>query len=163
MRSEAVALRCRALLGEGDAAERQYAAAVHLHRERDELPFERARTELLYGEWLRRRHRRSDARPHLRSALDTFDRLGTRPWAERARDELRASGEGRGASADPAAHLTPQERQVTRLAATGLTNRDIAARLFLSPRTVGCHLSNAYPKLGVASRLELARLPGLPE
>ncbi|TDD53959.1 helix-turn-helix transcriptional regulator [Saccharopolyspora elongata] len=161
--AEAVALRCRALLSEGDVAERQYAAAVHLHREGDELPFERARTELLYGEWLRRRHRRTDSRPHLRSALDTFDRLGTRPWAERARDELRASGESRGASADPAARLTPQERQVARLAATGLTNRDIAARLFLSPRTVGYHLSNAYPKLGVASRLELARLPGLPE
>ncbi|MDA3649642.1 LuxR family transcriptional regulator [Saccharopolyspora indica] len=153
----AIAQRCRALLSEDP--EPHYAAAVRLHRDGDEVPFERARTELLYGEWLRRRQRRVDARVQLRSALESFERLSARPWAERAREELRATGESRPPTEQP--RLTPQERQVVRLAATGLTNRDIGAQLFLSPRTVGYHLSNAYAKLGVTSRLELAHLPGL--
>lgn len=153
----ATAQRCRALLSEDP--EPHYAAAVRLHRDGDEMPFERARTELLYGEWLRRRQRRVDARVQLRSALEIFERLGARPWVERAREELRATGESRTPASQP--RLTPQERQVVRLAATGLTNRDIGAQLYLSPRTVGYHLSNAYAKLGVTSRLELAYLPGL--
>ncbi|NYI05175.1 ATP-binding protein [Allostreptomyces psammosilenae] len=165
--AEAVTLRCRALLAPEDEAGPLYARAVALHEqavvphERGGRSFERARTELLYGEWLRRAGHRADARPPLRSALDVFERVCATPWADRARAELRATGEARPRrteEADPFARLTPQELQVVRLAATGLTNRDIGAQLFLSPRTVGYHLYNAYPKLGVASRAELARL-----
>ncbi|MCE6993361.1 AAA family ATPase [Saccharothrix sp. S26] len=154
--ARAVAARCRALLTDD---ERWYARAVDLHRAHEGRPFERARTELLYGEWLRRARRRADARPHLRSALAEFERLGATPWASRARTELRATGESRSAPGpDPLGTLTPQELQVVRLAAEGLSNRDIGAQLFLSPRTVGYHLYKAYPKLGVASRVELAKL-----
>ncbi|WP_433269201.1 ATP-binding protein [Actinosynnema sp. CS-041913] len=153
--ARAVALRCRALLTD---EERWFTEAVELHRTSGR-PFERARTELLYGEWLRRARRRNDARTHLRSALDAFDRLGATPWATRARTELRATGESRAQPGpDPLSTLTPQELQVVRLAAGGLSNRDIGAQLFLSPRTVGYHLYKAYPKLGVASRVELGRL-----
>ncbi|WP_367040341.1 LuxR C-terminal-related transcriptional regulator [Streptomyces sp. Je 1-332] len=158
--ARALAARCRALLAPETEAEAAYEEALALHVD-DGRPFERARTELLFGEWLRRAGRRSEARAPLRSALDTFELLASPPWAERARAELRATGESRvrhvGDEA-PLERLTPQERQVVRLAATGLTNRDIGAQLFLSPRTVGYHLYNAYPKLGVASRGELTRL-----
>ncbi|MEV3987066.1 helix-turn-helix transcriptional regulator [Nonomuraea sp. NPDC049758] len=157
--ARAVALRCRALLGPDGEAGEHYAHAVRLHR-RGGRPFERARTELLYGEWLRRARRRAEARSPLRSALEIFDRLGATPWAGRARAELRATGESApdGPPADALAALTPQELQVVRLAAAGVSNRDIAAQLFLSHRTVEYHLYKAYPKLGVASRQELARL-----
>ncbi|XVQ11331.1 helix-turn-helix transcriptional regulator [Spirillospora sp. CA-255316] len=164
--AEAIALRCTALVAaDAGEADRAFARAVELHR-RDgaSSPFERARTELLYGEWLRRARRRNDARPLLHSALDAFERLGAAPWAERARTELRAAGEsvaerdGADGTAGALASLTPQELQVVRLAASGLSNREIGAQLFLSPRTVGYHLYKAYPKLGVASRGELARL-----
>lgn len=153
--------RCRALLAEDAAAERHYLAALAVQAP----PFERARTSLLYGEWLRRARRRSAAIPQLRDARDTFERLGARPWADRAGNELRAAG---ARSADTPstdvtgpsgqAGLTSQERQIVRLAARGLSNKDIAAQLFLSPRTVGYHLYKAYPKLGVASRAELVAL-----
>jgi DNA-binding CsgD family transcriptional regulator len=129
--------------------------------ERGGRPFQHARTELLYGEWLRRSRRRSDARTPLRSALEVFERLGAIPWAERARAELRASGDlapAGTAGVDPLGRLTPQELQVVRLAAEGLSNRDIAAQLFLSHRTVEYHLYKAYPKLGIGSRSELARI-----
>nr|BFE54955.1 LuxR family transcriptional regulator [Saccharothrix mutabilis subsp. capreolus] len=153
--ARAVAARCRALMTDD---ERWYVTAVELHRA-DSRPFERARTELLYGEWLRRARRRNDARTHLRAALDAFERLGAVPWSARARTELRATGESRAVPGpDPLSALTPQELQVVRLAADGLSNRDIGAQLFLSPRTVGYHLYKAYPKLGVASRVELGRL-----
>ncbi|ATL26604.1 ATP-binding protein [Streptomyces formicae] len=158
--ARALAARCRALLAPEAAAGAVYEEALALHAD-DGRPFERARTELLLGEWLRRAGRRSEARTPLRSALDTFELLAAAPWAERARAELRATGESRarrGGDLAPLEHLTPQERQVVRLAATGMTNRDIGAQLFLSPRTVGYHLYNAYPKLGVASRGELAGL-----
>ncbi|MEV4290533.1 AAA family ATPase [Nonomuraea bangladeshensis] len=159
--ADAVALRCNALLASDEDAKRYYEQALHLHLRGGRL-FERARTELLYGEWLRRLRRRADARHQLRSALDIFERLGSRPWAERARAELRAAGErqtGEGRSSEGMLdRLTPQELQIIRMAATGLSNRDIAAQLFLSPRTIGYHLYKAYPKLGVASRAELARL-----
>ncbi|NUS64047.1 MAG: helix-turn-helix transcriptional regulator, partial [Saccharothrix sp.] len=155
--ARAVAARCRALLTDD---ERAYADAVELHRAHETRPFERARTELLYGEWLRRARRKADARTHLRAALDLFERLGATPWAARARTELRATGESRPAPGpDPLSALTPQELQVVRLAADGLSNRDIGAQLFLSPRTVGYHLYKAYPKLGVTSRIELSKLP----
>ncbi|WP_067825674.1 helix-turn-helix transcriptional regulator [Nocardia inohanensis] len=153
----AIADRCRALTTP-DAAARHFEAALELHHTTTEYAFERARTELLYGEWLRREQRRADARRHLRAAMETFERLDARPWAERARNELRATGETRTAApaTDVLTKLTPQELQSVQLAAEGLSNRDIAARLFLSPRTVGYHLSNAYPKLGITSRRELA-------
>ncbi|GGU90513.1 hypothetical protein GCM10010182_01380 [Actinomadura cremea] len=156
--AQAIAARCAALI---DGDEATWAHAVQLDARDGGPPFERARTELLHGEWLRRRHRRIDARGRLRSALDGFERLGAQPWAARAAAELRATGESltvRAEDADPFARLTPQELQVVRLAATGLTNRDIGAQLFLSPRTVGYHLYNAYPKLGVTSRGELSSL-----
>ncbi|MFI7637340.1 AAA family ATPase [Nonomuraea sp. NPDC049400] len=156
----AIALRCQALVAEGEEAEQLFAQAVQLHGV-SVVPFEQARTELLYGEWLRRGRRRAEARPHLRAALDIFLRLGAAPWAERASSELRATGEtppAREQAPDLLAHLTPQELQVVRLAAAGMSNRDIAAQMFLSPRTVSHHLYKAYPKLGVASRHELARM-----
>ncbi|MEV6208642.1 AAA family ATPase [Kitasatospora sp. NPDC051914] len=157
--ARALLLRCRALLGPDELAEAGYLAALDLHRTA-ERPFEQARTALLYGEWLRRSRRRTDARPHLRAALEAFDLLGAGPWADRARTELTATGVGAPAApaAGPLAALTPQELQIVRLAAQGLSNRDIAAQLFLSPRTVGHHLYKAYPKLGVASRQDLAGL-----
>jgi DNA-binding CsgD family transcriptional regulator len=135
--------------------------AVKLHLEGGR-PFERARTELLFGEHLRRAKRRSDSRAQLRSALEIFERLRAAPWAERARGELRATGEAlvaaRAAAPSLVDRLTPQERQVVRLAAKGTSSREIAAQLFLSSRTVEYHLYKAYPKLGVSSRRELAAL-----
>ncbi|MBQ1074036.1 AAA family ATPase [Micromonospora sp. C31] len=154
--TRAVALRCQALL-DGNADD-QYAQAVALHRQGGP-PFERARTELLHGEWLRRARRITEARIVLHSALEIFDRLQARPWSARARAELRAAGESvRAADTGAVQRLTPQEHQVVQLAARGLSNREIGAQLFLSPRTVGYHLYKAYPKLGVGSRSELASL-----
>ncbi|MCX5211998.1 AAA family ATPase [Kitasatospora sp. NBC_00240] len=160
--AHALRLRCQALLGPDELAESGYLAALELHRDSGR-PFEQARTALLYGEWLRRERRRTDARPHLRAALEAFELLGAHPWAERARTELTATGTAApagptGPAGGPLAVLTPQELQIVRLAAQGRSNRDIAAQLFLSPRTVGHHLYKAYPKLGVASRGELAGL-----
>jgi DNA-binding CsgD family transcriptional regulator len=151
--------RCRALTCPPSEAERHFVRAVRLHTEGGR-PFQHARTHLLYGEWLRRSRRPTEARTQLRAALETFERLDATPWADRTRNELRAAGEiaVRRASADPLSELTPQELQVVRLAATGATNREIAGQLFLSPRTVGYHLYKAYPKLGVSSRRGLADL-----
>jgi DNA-binding CsgD family transcriptional regulator len=147
--------RCRALL---DGGEQHFRAALELHGRQDR-PFDEARTRLLYGEWLRRDKRKADARIQLGAALETFERLGAAPWADRARNELVATGTtARSASPGPAADLTPQELQIVRLAARGLSNKEIAAQLFLSPRTVGHHLYKAYPKLAVQSRAELAAL-----
>jgi DNA-binding CsgD family transcriptional regulator len=157
--ARAVLHRCRALAGDGDA-DGHFREALRQH-EVSGRPFEHARTALLYGEWLRRARRGADARPHLRTALALFDRTGAAPWAERARAELRATGEPVTASApapDRLSLLTPQELQVVRLAASGATNRDIAAQLFISPRTVSHHLYRAFPKLGVTNRTALARL-----
>ncbi|MFC5719906.1 AAA family ATPase [Streptomyces gamaensis] len=122
-------------------------------------PFEHARTRLLYGQWLRRARRRTDARVQLAAAAETFRRLGAAPLLDRALSEQeltgqqpRRDGSGHGAT------LTPQELRVARLAAEGLTNREIAAQLLISPRTVGHHLSNVFPKLGIVSRAELSRV-----
>jgi DNA-binding CsgD family transcriptional regulator len=157
----AILQRCRALAGPAAKADDHYAEAIRLHQHSGR-PFERARTQLLYGEWLRRERRRTDARAQLAAAAATFERLGAAPWAQRARGELRAAGQRslpRPAETDLASQLTPQELHIVRLAAAGASNRDIAAQLFLSPRTVGYHLYKAYPKLGVSSRTELHRLP----
>jgi DNA-binding CsgD family transcriptional regulator len=152
----AVLERCHALMtGDGAAYER----ALALHREADH-PFEQARTELLYGEWLRRHQRRAEARTRLNAAMEAFARLGAAPWSARAAAELRATGVSpspRDHGRDPLATLTPQELHVVRLAAGGASNREIGTQLFLSPRTVAYHLYKAFPKLGITSRAELAR------
>jgi DNA-binding CsgD family transcriptional regulator len=157
----AVAHRCQALVSDDTTTEHHYQEAVRLHSSSGR-PFEQGRTHLVYGEWLRRNRRRSDARIQLTAALDIFENLGAPSWAHRATTELSAAGApapvrlARPAGALSA--LTPQELQVVQLAADGLSNRDIATQMFLSPRTVGYHLYKAYPKLGVASRSELSRL-----
>jgi DNA-binding CsgD family transcriptional regulator len=150
--TDALAERCRALLCADADAERHYLAALKLHDE----SFEQARTQLLYGVWLRRARRKAEARTQLRAAADYFDRIDAGPWAAGARAELSATGATTSRPRQAGSFsLTPQELQVARLAAQGLSNRDIAAQLFLSPRTVGYHLYKAYPKLGVTSRSEL--------
>jgi DNA-binding CsgD family transcriptional regulator len=156
--AHAVGARCRALLVDDAEADAAFESALDLH-EVDSNELEHARTQLAYGERLRRLRRRRDSREHLHRALETFERLGARPWAERARAELRASGE-RLRPRKPTAHerLTPQELQVSLAAAEGLTNKEIGARLFLSPKTVEFHLGRAYRKLAVRSRAELIKL-----
>ncbi|MFJ9648707.1 AAA family ATPase [Streptomyces sp. NPDC101206] len=159
----ALSHRCRALTGPEGETEQHFTAALRLHDADTTQPFERARTELLYGEWLRRERRRTDARSHLRTALETFETLDAQPWATRARTELQATGETVDPDSRPNAllsRLSPQEREVVRLAATGATNRQIATQLFLSPRTVGHHLYRAFPKLGITNRTELPPLLG---
>ena len=122
-------------------------------------PFDLARTQLLLGEHLRRQRRRVDAREHLRAAIENFEALGAAPWAERARAELRATGEtARKRDASTLAELTPQELQVARFVGEGLSNKEVAAQLFLSPRTIDAHLRNVFAKLGLTSRTQLARL-----
>jgi DNA-binding CsgD family transcriptional regulator len=128
-----------------------------------EFPFELGRVHLVYGERLRRLGRHRAARAHLAAARDDFERLGARSWAARAETQLRATGPTRMRDRRPgAAALTPQEAEVVRLAADGLSNREIAARLVLSPRTVSSHLYRAFPKLGVTSRAALGRALGAP-
>jgi DNA-binding CsgD family transcriptional regulator len=123
----------------------------------EQWPFERAQLRLDYAEWLRRRRRINDAKPVLTQALGTFQRLRARSWEQRAEAELRACGVAvTGApERDALRELTPQQRQIVRLASDGLTNREIGDRLFLSPRTVGSHLYRSFPKLGVADRHQL--------
>ncbi|GAA2554582.1 LuxR family transcriptional regulator [Winogradskya consettensis] len=121
-------------------------------------PFDRARLQLTYGSALRRSFKLTESRPLLRAAADTFDSLGATPWADRARAELRATGETRRKPMDALAVLTPQEQQIARLTAEGLSNREIGTRLFLSPRTISTHLYRIYPKINVSSRAELARV-----
>jgi DNA-binding CsgD family transcriptional regulator len=121
--------------------------------EADRWPWEHARIQLAYGQWLRRTRDTTRARSHIRAALETFERIGAAAMAQRARNELRASGIAASSRPDlPAPALTTQERQVAELAATGLTNKQIGERLFLSHRTVGSHLHRLYPKLGITSR-----------
>jgi DNA-binding NarL/FixJ family response regulator len=121
---------------------------------------ELARTQLDYGQWLRRERRVSEARDQLAAALHLFDEHGATPWAERAAAELRAAGVApartrRTSGAAAAETLTPQELQIARLAAEGLTNKEIADRLYLSHRTVGAHLYRVFPKLGITNRAQL--------
>jgi len=121
--------------------------------------FERARTQLAYGEHLRRQRRRVDARAHLRAALETFEDLKAASWADRASQELRASGEtARKRDPETRAELTPTELQVAQLVQRGLSNRDVAAQLFVSPRTVDFHLRNVFAKTGISSRGALSQL-----
>jgi DNA-binding CsgD family transcriptional regulator/tetratricopeptide (TPR) repeat protein len=155
---KALVLRSRALLAGSDEADALFDEALRAHAT-TERPLEQARTALLYGEYLRRERRRVDAREPLRTALDTFDRLGAVPWADRARSELRATGESaRKRDVSTFDQLTRQELQVARVVGQGATNRAAAAQLFISPRTVDHHLRSIFQKLGVSSRSELIRL-----
>jgi DNA-binding CsgD family transcriptional regulator len=149
--------RSRALLTEGQAAETLYREAIE-RLARTRLRVELTRAHLVYGEWLRRERRRLDAREQLRHAHEQFTEFGMEAFAERARVELEATGErARKRTAETRDDLTPQEAQVSRLAADGATNREIAAQLFISPSTVDYHLRKAFRKLGITSRTQLAR------
>ena len=152
--------RSRALLSAGADAEDAYFEGID-RLSRTHLRPELARAYLLYGEWLRREGRRVDARVQLRSAYDLFAAIGMEAFAERARQELRATGEiVRKRSVETLDDLTAQELQIARLASNGRTNPEIGAQLFLSPRTVEWHLRHVFTKLGVGSRKELgAALP----
>ncbi|MEW2581578.1 helix-turn-helix transcriptional regulator, partial [Streptomyces syringium] len=158
-RARALLARCRALVADDGTAPELLRRSLDLLADDSGAAYDRARTALLLGERLRRERRVGEARPHLRHAAEAFGRLGAVPWERRALGELRAAGEA-GDRAEPAAltTLTAQELRITRLVAEGLSNRDVAARLFLSTRTVEYHLYKVYPKLGVTSRTELARL-----
>jgi DNA-binding CsgD family transcriptional regulator len=156
-RLEQLIARARGILAGPEGAEAHFDKAL-ADPAGDQWPFERAQLRLDHGEWLRRRRRINDAKAVLTEVLGTFRRLGARSWAQRAEAELRASGVAvTGAPAEPDAlgKLTPQQRQIVRLASDGLTDREIGDRLFLSPRTVSSHLYRSYPKLGVASRHQL--------
>jgi len=159
--------RSRALLSEGGAADRLHREALDRLR-RTPLRPELARAHLLYGEWLRREHRRVDARSQLGPAHDQLTAIGMEAFAERARRELQATGQRvRRRTAETRDELTAQERQIAQLACDGRSNPEIAARLFLSPRTVEWHLRKVFAKLGVRSRRELTRAlpvsePGVP-
>lgn len=153
----ATAARCRGMLASEGDFDRPFEEAFRWHS-RLAMPFEQARTEFCYGERLRRSRRVTEARETLHLALDWFEHLGAAVWAERARTELRASGDRvpRMPATGPP-ELTAQELQVALLVAEGATNREVAAALFLSPKTVEFHLGHVYAKLGVRSRTELAR------
>jgi DNA-binding CsgD family transcriptional regulator len=162
--------RIRALVSDGPAADGFYRESVE-RLGRTRVRAELARSHLLYGEWLRRQGRRMDAREQLRTAHRLLAEMGMEAFAERARRELRATGEtGRTRAAPPASAagagdgLTAQEAQVARLAREGLSNPEIGARLFISPRTAQYHLSHVFTKLGISSRSQLDRvLPAGPD
>jgi DNA-binding CsgD family transcriptional regulator len=156
--------RVRALLSDGQAAGRCYRESIE-RLDRTPVRAELARTHLLYGEWLRRQRRRGEAREQLRTAHRMLDAMGMQAFAGRARRELLATGETARKRTVPAARtagasdaLTAQEAQVARLARDGLSNPQIGARLFISPRTAQYHLSSVFTKLGISSRGQLHRV-----
>ena len=156
-RLEQLIARARGLLADPARAGAHFGPAL-ADPAGEQWPFERAQLRLDYGEWLRRQRRINDAKPVLTEALGTFRRLSAQSYAQRAEAELRACGvavTGAPAGRDVLEELTPQQRQIVRLASDGLTNREIGDRLFLSPRTVSSHLYRSYPKLGVAGRNQL--------
>jgi DNA-binding CsgD family transcriptional regulator len=158
--SLARAERALALCGSGDEAARHFRAALELHARTPDV-YETARTQLALGSGLRRERQRVEARPALRSAMATFERLGATPWADRAAQELAATGETvRRRESDPVDLLTPQERQIAQMLASGRTTREAAAALFISPKTVEYHLRHVYLKLDIRSRSALADLFG---
>jgi DNA-binding CsgD family transcriptional regulator len=159
-----VRARSCALVSEGEAAERLYCESI-AHLSKTRLRVDLARTHLLYGEWLRRERRRSEAREQLRTAHDMLEAMGMAGFAERARRELQATGATARRRTLPARHeeLTAQEAQIARLARDGLSNPEIGARLFISAHTVQYHLRKVFTKLGITSRSQLDRvLPGSP-
>jgi ATP/maltotriose-dependent transcriptional regulator MalT len=148
--------RCRAMAGDGDVeAELERALAEESSRQ---FPFQRARIQLFHGRWLRRNRRQSEAREQLKAAAEVFSSLGATGWEAAATAELRAAGGLVQQSTPEFAALTPQELHVAQLAAQGLSNKEIAIELFISPRTVGYHLYKLFPKLGIASRAQLRSL-----
>jgi DNA-binding CsgD family transcriptional regulator len=151
--------RYRGILAPAEEFDERFGRALELHDSGPGSPLELARTRLCYGERLRRERRRVDAREQLRGAIEIFDAEQAEPWSERARTELRATGESI-PRRDPTApeKLTPQELQISLLVAEGKTNRDVGAALFLSPKTVEYHLTHVYRKLDLHSRAELIRL-----
>ncbi|MER5194197.1 LuxR C-terminal-related transcriptional regulator [Streptomyces sp. NPDC002755] len=152
--------RCRALLAPADRPDALYRRALDLHDAAGGGDFERARTELLHGKWLRRRRRLSEARDRLGAALVGFERCGARAWADQARAELRAGGvaPGGGMRAAGLGGLTPQQLRIARCVAEGATNREVALTLSVSTRTVDYHLRKVFAALGVRSRVELVRM-----
>jgi DNA-binding CsgD family transcriptional regulator len=151
--------RSRALLTDGPSAEPLYEEAVE-RLAHGRLAPHLARAQLVYGEWLRRENRRLDAREQLRAAHDTFGRIGAEGFAERARRELSATGEtARRRTDETRSVLTAQEAQIARLARDGLSNPEIGAQLFISPRTVQYHLHKVFQKLDITSRNQLGRIP----
>ncbi|MGW7443952.1 ATP-binding protein [Kitasatospora sp. NPDC054795] len=149
----------RALLADDEHAEEHFRSAFDLDMSR--TPFVRARLMLAYGTWLRRRRRVMEARTPLRIARESFAAMGVEPWRERAAQELRSAGEGSRSQGRPDRDLlTPQEVQIARLAAQGLSNKEIGRQLHLSPRTIGTHLYRAFPKLGITSRSQLSEKLG---
>jgi DNA-binding CsgD family transcriptional regulator len=150
-----VEARVRALVSDGSPAEELYLEAVE-RLGRTRIALEKARAQLLYGEWLRRRGRRTDAREQLRAAHEMFTSMGAEAFAGRARRELLATGETvRARTPDTREQLTAQEAQIAELARGGLSNPEIGARLFISPRTVQYHLRKVFAKLNISSRNEL--------
>jgi len=158
----AVAARLEGLAAGDEEFEGRLAEALE-HHDALAMPFERARTLLALGSRRRRARRSADAREPLQEALDVFDRLGAAPWAKRAREELRLAGTAGSSptvAADPAQALSGQEWRISELVAQGMTNREVGAALFLSPKTIEHHLSSIYRKLGVRSRTQLAAALG---
>jgi DNA-binding CsgD family transcriptional regulator len=162
----AVTARCRALLADGADADRHFREAVRYHH-RSDRDFERAYTELLFARHLRRNRQRAEAREQLHSAGEVFGRLELSLWSVRVRAELRAVGDRDESSVAPpespadrtlsGSGLTPQQMQIARLIAEGATNREVAERMFVSPRTVDYHLRNIFQRLSITSRAELIR------
>jgi DNA-binding CsgD family transcriptional regulator len=153
----AVGARCRSmwLAATGDiVAATQMAEQAMEEHDRLPMPFERARTQLLLGQLQRRQRKKEGARATLREALRAFEALGTPLWADRARTELARTNVAPGRDQ----MLTPSERRVAELAALGMTNRDVAAALFISPKTVEANVARIYRKLGIRTRAELGRL-----
>jgi DNA-binding CsgD family transcriptional regulator len=148
----------RAVTADPEAADANFQEALVQHS-RAGRPLEQARTQLAYGEWLRRAQRRVDARVHLRQALETFQDARADALEERTTQELRASGEtARKRDPSTLVQLTPMELKIAQLVSSGMSNKDVAAQCWVSPRTVAFHLRNVFAKAGVTSRGELAQL-----
>jgi len=151
--------RSRALISEDERADHLYREAIDRLR-RTRMRVDLARAHLVYGEWLRRERRRLEAREQLRTASEMFTDMGMDGFAEQAARELLATGETvRRRNDEDASELTPQETQIARLARSGLTNKEIAGRLYVSPRTVEYHLHKVFAKQGITSRNQLRRIP----